>query len=171
MTKIFTYSFRALLGSYIRAVVGLVLTAVPVLLSSSISVIVYISVFLFFLFFCYGIRTIIRQMTRFEVKDDGIYMFGPFNRIIHWDELGGFSLHYYSTRRDREDGWMQLKLKGRGSRLKIDSTIGEFDDLLRLTYGAVVRGGLVIDPVSRGNLHVMGIKPPPGGAAFAQGAG
>jgi hypothetical protein len=157
MTRVFTYPFRSLLGSYLRALFGIVFTLVPLLLLNPISVIVYLLVFLLGVFGWYGLRAIIRQFTQFEVSGAGIFMSGPIQRRIKWEELDGFNLNYYSTRRDREAGWMHLKLKGGGSRLSIDSTISGFEELVGLAAKAAAGNGLVPDRNTARNLKALGI--------------
>src|SRR5690606_25846810 len=107
----FRYPALSLIGNYARALAGIVLTVVPLLLLKPISAIVYLLVFLLLLFVGYGIRTVIRQFTHFEVTDEGIRMIGPISRGIRWEELDGLSLKYFSTRR-RDFGWMILRLNG-----------------------------------------------------------
>ncbi|WP_339714327.1 hypothetical protein [uncultured Sneathiella sp.] len=160
MTAVFTYPFKSLLGSYLRSFFGIVLTLVPLLLLNPISVIVYMLVFLLCAFLAYGLRTVLRHFTRFEVSGTGIVMSGPVNRRIEWKELEGFSLNYYSTRRDREAGWMNLKLKGGGARLSIDSTIDDFEELVRHAFRAAVRNGIVLDASTGMNLQALGITVP-----------
>lgn len=161
MTEVFKYPPMSLIGSYARAVFGILLTVVPLLLLNPISVILYLLVFLLFLFLGYGLRTIFRQFTRFNVTEDGIFMIGPVSRTITWEELDGFTLKYFSTRRDREAGWMNLKLKGGRVTLNIDSTIHDFHKLLRLIFRAAERKGLRIEPTTLSNLLALGILPSP----------
>ena len=80
------------------------------------------------------------------------------NRRIAWEELGGFKLRYYSTRRDREVGWMHLVLKSKGVRLSIDSHIGQFEELVRLSHAAAVAHGVTVDPLTGSNLAALGIN-------------
>ncbi|MZR29883.1 hypothetical protein [Sneathiella litorea] len=157
MIRVFTYPRKNILGSYLRALVGVVLTAVPLLLLNPISVIVYLLVFLLCAFIVYGLRAIFRQFTRFEVSGTGIVMTGPLKRSIKWAELDGFNLNYYSTRRDREAGWMHLRLIGGGAKLSIDSTINEFEDLVRLAARAAAHNGVVPNRNTTGNLQALGI--------------
>ncbi|MDF2367716.1 hypothetical protein [Sneathiella sp.] len=157
MTQVFTYPRKSLLGSYIRAFFGIVGTLVPLLLLNPISVIVYLLVFLLCAFILYGLRAIFRQFTRFEVSGAGIIMSGPVERRIKWEELDGFNLNYYSTRRDREAGWMHLKLKGGGVRLSIDSTIGGFEELVERAARAAAENGLVPDRNTVRNMQALGI--------------
>jgi hypothetical protein len=148
---------KNLLGSYLRAFFGIMVTLVPLLLLNPISVIVYLLVFLLGAFVWYGLRAIFRQFTQFEVSGTGIVMSGPLQRRISWEELEGFSLNYYSTRRDREAGWMHLKLKGGGARLSIDSTISDFEELVGRAAKAAAENGLVPDRNTARNLRALGI--------------
>jgi hypothetical protein len=161
MVKSFSYSYQSLFGSYVRAILGLILTLVPLLLLNPTSVIVYLLIFLFIVFFCYGIRTVFRHFSRIELSDTGICVRQPFKwyaeKTIRWEELGGFKLSYYSTRRDREAGWMHLKIKSKGFRLSIDSTISDFEELVRQLYSGALKNGLSIDPSTRRNLQALGI--------------
>jgi len=169
MKRVFTYPHRSLLGSYLRASLGIVLTLVPLLLLNPISVIVYLLVFLLCVFVGYGLRAIIRQFTRFEVSGACIVMSGPVKRSMNWEELKGFSLNYYSTRRDREAGWMHLRLKGGGVRLGIDSTISDFEELVGLALHAATQNGVVLDAVTARNLRALGIARSDGGLKVAYG--
>ncbi|MEX1036987.1 MAG: hypothetical protein WDZ54_13630 [Sneathiella sp.] len=169
MTTIFTYPFKSLLGSYLRSFFGIVLTLVPLLLLNPISVIVYLLAFLLCVFVIYGLRTIFRHFTRFEVSGKDIVMSGPVSRRIEWEELEGFTLNYYSTRRDREAGWMNLKLKGGGIRLSIDSTISGFEDLVRQAFQAATRNGVAPDANTGMNLRALGITRPLREDSFAHG--
>ncbi|MCC3304054.1 hypothetical protein [Sneathiella sp. HT1-7] len=157
MTRVFTYPRRSLLGSYLRVLLGVAFTLVPLLLLNPISVIVYLLVFLLCAFIWYGVRTILRQFTQFEVSGADIFMSGPVKRRINWEELDGFNLNYYSTRRDREAGWMHLKLKGGGVRLSIDSTIGGFEELVEQAARAAAQNGLAPDQNTARNLRALGI--------------
>ncbi|USG61174.1 hypothetical protein NBZ79_18620 [Sneathiella marina] len=96
-------------------------------------------------------------------------MIGPINRAIKWEELGGFKLSYYSTRRDREAGWMHLKLKGKGLGLGIDSTISEFDELVKLAHVAASMNGVVFDASTIRNLRALRISGSPENPFYVKG--
>ncbi len=49
-------------------------------------------------------------------------------------------LAYYSTRRDRRDGWMQLELRAGASTIRLDSRIDGFAELVeRAALAAAAR--------------------------------
>lgn len=75
-----------------------------------------------------------------------------------WEELEEIKLSYFSTRRDGENGWMQLKLKGRGKRLRVESTITDFWDLVGICALNAKNRGLALDPSTIQNMHALGIE-------------
>ena len=78
------------------------------------------------LFAGFGIRTIIRHQTRLEVTGSALRATGLRRASIIWEELDRMNLAYYSTRRDRREGWMQLDLRSGHSRIRLDSRITGF---------------------------------------------
>jgi hypothetical protein len=66
-------------------------------------------------------------------------------------------LGYYSTRRDREGGWMQLKLIGAGGTVKLDSTIDDFTHIARRALAAARANNLQLGEPTLENLAALGI--------------
>ncbi len=151
----FDYPASYFVSGYFRTAIGLSVTLLPVLLLGPSSVIVYILLFMAGLFLLYGIRVLYRQVTLLEVTDTGIRIVGPIGWTIKWEKLGGFRLGYYSTRRDRENGWMQLTLTGKGVRLTVDSAINDFGDLVEISLRAANNKGLSLNPTTLRNLHIL----------------
>jgi hypothetical protein len=68
-------------------------------------------------------------------------------------------LAYYSTRRDRQRGWMHLTLRGRGRRLGIDSSIDGFETIAEAALDAATRRNVALSNVTRANLVALGLAP------------
>ena len=153
----FHYPTRALAGDYARAGIGLLVTLGPLLFVPASPVMMVILGGLAALFFAFGARTALRQWTVVRMDDAGIAADGLLRAQIAWSELEGLALAYYSTRRDRTRGWMQVTMKGRGSRLRIDSTIDGFSDIVRTATRHAEQRGLGLSPATMGNLAAMGI--------------
>jgi hypothetical protein len=67
-------------------------------------------------------------------------------------------LAYYAPRRARQDGWLQLTLRGpSGPAIRVDSTLDGFDDVLRRATGAAARNELPLDPATEANLAALGL--------------
>ncbi|HJP23401.1 MAG: hypothetical protein QF546_07905 [Alphaproteobacteria bacterium] len=158
------YPPRALVADYLRAGVGLVLTLAPLLFTEPIPVVSMLLGGMAILFAFFALRTALRQITHFELSASGIRAMGPRPRDIAWAQLEDFSLRYYSTRRDGEQGWLQLKLAGAGNSLKIDSALEDFDQITAQALAAAGRRGLACSPATLDNLRRLGLMGPAGGA-------
>jgi hypothetical protein len=155
LSATFRYPASALAADYLRAVLGLAATAGPLAFVDPTPVIAWPLAALAALFLVYCARTVRRQLTSIELNEAGIRASGPFGAGIRWDELRSIRLDYYSTRRDREGGWMQLKLRGARSALRVDSELEGFVELVRAAAGEARRRGHELDPDSLDNLKAL----------------
>ena len=151
------YPQGTVIADYIRALVGMIITLGPLAFLNVGSVMVYILAGLGALFIFYGFRTILRHLTHVELSAGGIRIAGPMGRAIRWRDLDDMSLRYYTTRRDKSDGWMLLKLKGKGSIVALDSTLDGFDDIVVSALEAARDNGVVLKDSTLANLPAMGI--------------
>jgi len=83
------------------------------------------------IFGAFAIRTALRHGTSLEIDEAELRATGLRQATIPWDRLDRMKLAYYSTRRDRKSGWMQLELGAGRARLSLDSRLGGFDRLVR----------------------------------------
>ena len=107
------------------------------------------------LFLVYFGRTVCRQLTRIEVDETGIRARGPLGEAIRWAELRSLRLDYYSTRRDQEEGWMQLRLRGAGGTIRADSALAGFAELVRAAVVRARGAGVELDDATRANLALL----------------
>src|SRR5205085_11453969 len=125
------YPRQTLWADYIRAGMGAVLCGLPLLL---IEVNPWIAAILgagFVLFAAFFVRTGLRQGTRFVLGPDTLCADGPIGTLVEWTRLDRMKLSYFSTKRDRTDGWMQLSIGSAGSRLlRVDSALEGFYDIV-----------------------------------------
>lgn len=162
MTDVLRYPAASLTGDYARAGAGLAMTAVPLLL---LEVNAWAGVPLAagaLLFAVFAARTAQRHLTRVAVDEAGVRADGPLGVVLRWDELKGMRLRYYSTKRDRSDGWLQLTLRGPAGSVRVESTLDGFDALVERAAEAARRAALPLDPLTVDNLHAMGIAPEDG---------
>jgi hypothetical protein len=156
----FAYPRLALLADYARASAGLLfLAAVLFLPLHWILAVLFGAIAALLLGF--GLRTWLRQRSRIELSEGGIAVTGPLPRRIDWAELSEFRLRYFSMRRDRKRGWMELTLKGPTAKLAIESQIEGFETIV--ARAARAAAGLAVDEASLTNLAALGIAlPKPG---------
>ncbi len=153
----YRYPTSVLAGDYARAAFGLFCSAGPLLFMDVASVMVWVLGGLSLLFATFGARTAIKHATTFELDAEGITARGPFATALRWDELSGVTLRYFSTRKDREKGWMQLILKGSGRSLRLDSTLDGFRDVVERAARTVQARGLPLDPPTIANFRAAGV--------------
>jgi len=107
------------------------------------------------LFLVYFVRTVCRQLTHIELDEAGIRARGPLVAAIRWEDLRSLQLDYYSTRRDREGGWMQLKLRDAQRTIRIDSDLEGFAELIGAAARVAAQRGLPLDAATLGNLEAL----------------
>ena len=161
------YPTGTVLADYGRAVAGMALTLGPLAVFNVVPVMVYILGALGALFLVFGLRTVLRHLTRVEVSSEEIRVEGPAGGAIRWRRLDAMSLRYYATRRDKTGGWMQLKIKGEGRAVTLDSTLVGFDDIVRRALRAAEDNGVELESRTLANLPGLGVGPiegadPPG---------
>jgi hypothetical protein len=158
------YPTRALVGDYARAGAGLAMTLGPLLLVTPGPVMIAALGGVGTLFLVFGVRTWRRQMTRIEVTEDGIAAEATGGRlrrtVISWRDLSGLKLKYYSTRRDRREGWLQMSLKADNRMVRLDSSLDDFLAVARRAAEAARLNGLRLSPATIGNLGALGIAIP-----------
>ena len=150
------YPTAALVRDYVRATTGLILTAMPIMFAHPIPIIQYVLGAIAALFAFFGIRTLLRQLTRVELTDAGIRTAGPLGSAIAWEDLTSVELRYYSTRRDQQRGWLQLKLLSMHRRLAFDSTLSDFIVVARRAIAEAQLRGQILGPATLSNLEMIG---------------
>ena len=117
------------------------------------------------LFAVFGLRTALRHRTSLEMTEAELRASGPRRVAIVWSELDHLKLAYYSTRRDRRAGWMQLDLAAGPARLRLDSRIDGFGEVVRRAAAAAAARGLALSDATLANLQALGVDLPQSGGA------
>jgi hypothetical protein len=157
-SAVLRYPRETLWADYMRAASGVVLCGLPLLL---IEVNRWVGVVLgagFILFALFLARTALRQMTRYVLGPDTLAADGPGGSLVEWARLDRMKLAYYSTKRDRSSGWMQLAVGSEGSRMvKVDSSLDSFYDIVERAAQAAEARDVELSRATRVNLRSMGI--------------
>lgn len=124
------YQGEAIRADYIRAAIGLAFALLPLLLIPGIHwIFALILGALGLLFLIFGVRTYLRGRTRVLADEDGLTVVDHRRRHLPWQALEEVKLAYFSTRRDRSQGWMQLTLTGHGTKISLDSPLEHFHEI------------------------------------------
>jgi hypothetical protein len=155
---VYGYPASALRGDYIRAIVGAALCFLPLAAGQGNTIAVVILLALGATFVLFGVRTWMRQVMRVTVSEDEIRISG--SRAVHlsWTDISELSLSYFSTWRNRDRGWMQLKLRGDGRPVRIESSLSGFEDIVRRAVVAASARGLELNAGTVRNLSALGIR-------------
>ena len=154
--RVYRYPARAMAADYTRAGVGAAIFLSALALLDPVAPIAALLTVGAALFLVYFARTVCRQLTHIELDETGIRARGPIAAAIRWGDLRSLRLDYYSTRRDQEEGWMQLKLRGADGTIRVDSGIAGFAELARSAVASAREQGLVLDDTTRENLALLG---------------
>ena len=153
------YPRQTLWADYMRAAAGVLLCGAPLLL---LEVNRWLGSFLlagFLLFALFLARTAMRHRTRYILGPDTLCADGPAGTLVEWARLDRMKLSYFSTKRDRSDGWMQLGIGSTGGRLvKVDSSLDGFPDIVERAARAAEAGGVGLSEATRVNLKAMGLS-------------
>jgi len=153
------YPRPTLLADYFRAGAGVLLCGAPLLLLEVNQWLAGILFAGFLLFALFLVRTALRHHTRYVLGPDTLCADGPAGTLVEWSRLDCMKLSYFSTKRDRTDGWMQLTVGSIGGRkLKIDSSLDGFHDIVERAAHAAQVTGLTLSDATRANLKAMGIS-------------
>lgn len=165
MTRSFRYPLSYSCVDYAGSAVGLACSLGPLVYLQPAAAIAWLLAAAAALFLVYFGRTVCRQLTHIELDEAGIRARGPLGAAIRWEDLRSLRFDYYSTRRDRERGWMQLRLRDAQRTIRIDSGVDGFADIVRAAAAAARRGGADLDAATRANLRMLGIVQNPVQAA------
>ncbi|MHA1538262.1 MAG: hypothetical protein ACTSUD_11955 [Alphaproteobacteria bacterium] len=162
MSRVYRYSFAALRGDYIRTGVGLAVTLLPLAAVTGNPIAASVMGGLAAIFAIFGVRTGARQLSRFEVDEICVTRHRistlPARRVtVRWQEVDWVKLAFYSTRRDRSQGWMHLRIRGGGAKLGFDSIIEGFEDIAARALEAAAVNGVELSAASARNFAALGL--------------
>ncbi len=161
MDGVHRYPQKQIAQDYARGGVGLALTALPIVFLALHPMFFWPLLAGAVLFAIYTGRTLLRQLTVFHSGEQGIAAHGPLASAIAWRDLADLRLRYFSTRRDRKDGWMQLTLRGGGRTIRLESPLIGFSDIADRAADAARANGLSLNDATTNNLVALGIDNPP----------
>jgi hypothetical protein len=156
--NIYRYPLANIIGDYLRSAAGLLFVAVPAVLTQLGTVVTVILAALAAIFLVYGARTVNRHLTEVELDGTGIKSKGGLRRQLRWQEVERLDLRYFSTRRDRQNGWMQLRLDGAGTVVRVDSQIDDWQQFVEQVCQMVPLSQITLGETTMVNLNSMGIS-------------
>jgi hypothetical protein len=154
-----TYSRVSAATDLARSGIGLFLSGTPLLIvDDRLHVVTAILLCLVVVFVVGTVRALLRARTRVEWDNSGIQTRDFRTRHLQWGDIRSVKLAYYSTRRDRSDGWMHLNIANGTTTLRFDSNLDSFKTLVDLAASAATRNDVSLDAATQYNLSSIGIS-------------
>lgn len=151
------YPSETLIGDYMRAGLGLLLT-VPPLLWMEPGTAIALSLFLVAGICLYFVaRTFDRNRTVVSLEDDTITVTSLRKATIRWDEMARMSLAYYATKRDKSDGWLEITIKDAQATIKLDSRLQHFGAIVVKAARVARERGIPLNQITLSNLRALKI--------------
>jgi hypothetical protein len=145
-------------GDYIRSGLGFGLSFFFAILVPIGSLVFPVLVTLTLVFAAFLAQTTLRARTAFALLPEGLGVSGFFgSRMFRWDELDHFALRYYTLRRDKEAGWMDLKLGAAGRTVTLDDRVDGFHAILARAWQAARDRDLGVSASTFANLTAAGL--------------
>lgn len=154
MTTLY-YPLARLWPDYLRAGLGLAICLGLLLFAAPQSVIFAVLSGMSLLLAWLAAVTFWRQQFEIQLDTSGVACHGRWGwgkrLVLPWREVRKVTLRYYSTRRDRSEGWLRVTIEGAGGTLRADSELIGFPDLVGQALAAAERNGVSIDEATRLN--------------------
>jgi hypothetical protein len=151
------YPPPTLVGDYLRAGLGLLLTLPPLLwlgpgFAIGLALLIVAAVCLFFV-----VRTVERNRAIISVDDDAIVVTSFTRSEIRWADLARVNLAYYAVKRDKQDGWMELTLRDAKTTIKLDSRLEGFLAIVVRTARTARERQLPLNQITLSNFKALKI--------------
>jgi hypothetical protein len=151
------YHRRDLKADLLRASLGVAACVTPMFFIEPGATATYVLAVPAAFFGLFGLRTRLHTRTMVTLDDDTIEMTGWTSARITWNDLDALKLSYFSTRRDREAGWMQLTLRAGGQKIALHSTLEGFEDICRHAFRVTQTRDIELSDATARNLAVIGL--------------
>jgi hypothetical protein len=159
MTAEYGYARSEIAKDYLRALAGLAICAAPFLWVRPADFVIVILAAMAVVFVVLLGQTVYRHISRIVVDDEGITVQAVMRRRIAWSDLQVLQLSYFTTWKNVK-GFMELKLKGSGTTLRIASSMQGFRDVTRIAAAAAGRNRLRFSPATIDNLRQLDLPDP-----------
>ncbi|HIP09837.1 MAG TPA: hypothetical protein EYG65_08920 [Rhodospirillales bacterium] len=158
MADEYGYSFSSVGGDFVRAIVGLVLCSLPVLLGLEFILALWLLVPLTAVFITFLVRIIIRYMTTVTVTDEWIRVNSFFDITLYWADVTDFKLSYFTLWRNGEKGWMEMRLRNATNSVKIESSLVGFEAIASRAFAAAEANHISLNSTTTSNLEAFGFN-------------
>ena len=156
--EVYRWPANALRGDFLRMGLCLSVCVLFLALVPATSIAFFALAALTIAFGAYFAQTLLRARTTLTLVPEGLAAAGIFGtRVIRWDALDQFALRYYTLRRDKEAGWLDLKLGCPGFSITIDDRLDGFRPILERAWAAASSRDIGLSSSTYANLTAAGL--------------
>jgi hypothetical protein len=158
--EVYHWPRAAIIADYWRSGPAFAACLIATLFMPPISIAFVLFAAIAVVFGLYLCQTVLRARTALRLKPEGLAISGYFgDRLIRWDALDQFALRYYTLRRDKEAGWMDLKLGDGVAKITLDDRVDGFRSILERAWEAARSRDIGISSSTYANLTAAGLLP------------
>tara|TARA_B100001741_G_C16531601_1_gene589794 strand:- start:3 stop:527 length:525 start_codon:yes stop_codon:yes gene_type:complete len=122
-------------------------------------ILLYFTSFFILLLLIYFFHLLLKILSKVTINEEEIIKSSPIIKtILNWQDISEIKLNYYSTRRDKEKGWMVLFLLGKHKKIVIHSSISGFDVILEQIGTKTYSNNYLFNYYTENNFKAMGIN-------------
>lgn len=140
-----------------RTGLGAAIVGAPLAFAQPVPAVAAVLAALLLAFVVFGGMAIRRHLGRVEADGGALVVNG---RRLPWSEVQSIRLAYFSTRRDRENGWFQLTIAGQHRRIAVESALDDFRAIAAKAALAAAVNRLELDAATRANFAALAIPLP-----------
>ena len=154
----YEYPWSVLGRDYFRSLFGTIVSMYPLIFLDIDIVFFLLLLGTTILFLILLLRTLQKQVTTVTLTDELLNLSNLFEVTVYWDQLTEMSVSYFSTWRGGGNGWMEMKLKGAGRAIKIESSLQGFLEIVERAIKSAKGCGLALDSATISNLESIGVE-------------
>ncbi len=156
MRRSFRYGARAGLGNVVRGAMAALLCAVLLFATEPHQFVEWLLAAFAMIFTVFAVRALIKLKAQFELDAEAFCKVGDAANGVRWAELSEVRLDFYTTRRDRDSGWMTLQIRDeKGRAVKVDSDLEGFEEVVRFAEQAANDTGIELSMATRVNMDAV----------------
>jgi len=152
------YPLSSLVFDYFRGIVVVAMSALILWSVGTDTPIFWVFVGLIVLFLLWLGHTALRHISWIRFDEQGLQSRPWPKKDIAWSALEDMALRYYSTKRNRKNGWMTLTLKSQKNRIELESTLPHFTAIVARAAYAANEARLTLDPITLENMSAIGVS-------------
>ena len=157
--EIYRWPRNAIRGDFLRGGIGFAASLLFFILvggvTSPIGILLGLLAVVFGLFLD---QAFLRANTAIKLLPEGLAVAGFFGTtLVRWDALDLFVLRYYTLRRDKQAGWLDLKLGSGSAKITIDDRFDGFRPILERAWQAARVRDIGISSSTYANLTAAGL--------------